>query len=135
MWPTGGLSTEKATMEWDSVQDVWKSISPTLHSSQFIWERMVILWWWFYSFNISDCALHSWSSSGMGCILQRKGGALSKGLSADMFGFGEVESCNVAQLCNIPRAVSNCIGVSVHLSICMWTCVLENGTHLRFQFI
>ena len=44
--------------------------------------------------------------------------AVSKGLSADIFGLGEVGSCNLAQMCSMSGAMNECSIASVHLSAC-----------------
>ena len=51
-------------------------------------------------------------------VFIEKGGALSKVLSADIFGLGEVQSCNFAQMFIVSGTMNRCIGAPVHLSVC-----------------
>ena len=52
-------------------------------------------------------------------MLYPKGDTLSKSWNADIFGFGEVESCNLAKMCIISGAMNECIGTSVCMSMSM----------------
>ena len=46
---------------------------------------------------------------------------MSKGLSANIFGLGEVESCNLVHICSISWAMDECISMSVSVSFRKWS--------------
>ena len=81
------------------------------------------------------CTLHSQNQYLCGVHFHQERGYLSKCLGADIFGFKEVESYNLRQMCSISRAMNECIGALVHLCVCLWAWDLESGAHLKFQFI
>ena len=68
--------------------------------------------------SIDGCVLHSQRSSCVEWVFCDKGGASSKSLNADIFGLGEVQSCNLVQMCSISGAMNECISISVPHSIC-----------------
>ena len=75
-----------------------------------------------------------------GAVAMWHAGILRKGvfqasLNVNIFGWREVESYKLMQMCRISGAMNECISASLCLSMCPWVLVLESSAQLKLQFI